>query len=466
MQIKIDDEKGEAAPARVHLADGKGKFQQVPGLPFWRDHFTCAGHVSMDLPPGKYRYGVERGPEFERLSGTFTLETEKPQTLSLVIKRIANLREAGWYSADLHVHRPLADIDLLMRAEDLDFAPVITWWNKRNFWTGGKHAEAGEDEREGGALIYHRLQHPLEITKATREYPSPMTYVNDALQTNPRVWIDLEKPFWWDVPTWMASGKMNSIGLANNHMCRSSMMSREAWGKPRDTKRLPPPLGNAYWSQEIYYHLLSAGLRIPPSAGSASGVLPNPVGHNRVYVQLDGSFSIDAWWQGLAAGRCFVSNGPLLVVKADGRWPGAVLKRAKPSKIKVEMDLTSWDRVSNLEIVQNGEVVERVPCEKGRDTKRAIEIEVKESGWFLVRAISDNPAIFRFAASAPFYLEVGGTKKRISQKSAKFFLAWVDERMERIRRKVSDGSQLKEVLQPHREARLWWAKRVEQSNAE
>ena len=28
----------------------------------------------------------------------------------------------------------------------------------------------------------------------------------------------------------------------------------------------------------IYYHLLNCGLRVPPSAGSASGVLPNPVG--------------------------------------------------------------------------------------------------------------------------------------------------------------------------------------------
>ncbi|MFP6901062.1 MAG: hypothetical protein VCA36_08965, partial [Opitutales bacterium] len=200
-------------------------------------------------------------------------------------------------------------------------------------------------------------------------------------------------------------------------------------------------------------------------AGSASGVLPNPVGHNRVYVQLDGPFSIDAWWQGLAAGRCFVSNGPLLVAKADGRWPGAVLKSAKPTKIKVEMDLTSWDRVSNLEIVRNGEVVERVACAKARRQERAIEIEAKESGWFLIRAISDNPDIFHFASTGPFYLEIGETKKRISRESAQFFLDWVDERMERIRRKVVDESQRKEVLQPHQEARRWWVKRVDASNA-
>ena len=35
-------------------------------------------------------------------------------------------------------------------------------------------------------------------------------------------------------------------------------------------------------------------------------------------------FSYDNWWAGLKAGRSFVTNGPLLVVKADGHLPGHV----------------------------------------------------------------------------------------------------------------------------------------------
>ena len=119
--------------------------------------------------------------------------------------------------------------------------------------------------------MYFGLSRPLDITVATRENPSPLDFLNRARQRNPRVWVDIEKPFWWDVPTWLASGKVHSIGLANNHMCRSQMLANEAWGKPRDDARLPSPLGNGYWTQEIYYHILNSGLRIPPSAGSASG---------------------------------------------------------------------------------------------------------------------------------------------------------------------------------------------------
>ena len=259
LQINVNGRQGKPVPCRVHLANAKGDPVKAIDLPFFRDHFTCDGRVTLNLQPGKYTYAVERGPEFERLGGSITLKEGKPQVLQLSNSRIADLRKVGWFSGDLHVHRPLKDIDLLMRAEDLDFAPVITWWNKRNMWAGETHPEAGEDEREGGALIFHRLKHPIDITKASREVPSPMSYVEALRAREPGVWIDIEKPFWWDVPVWLASGKMNSIGLANNHMCRSQMYPSEAWGKPRDTKRLPTPRGNGFWTQEIYYHLLNTG---------------------------------------------------------------------------------------------------------------------------------------------------------------------------------------------------------------
>src|SRR5262249_41270621 len=164
------------------------------------------------------------------------------------LERLVDLAPEDWGSGDLHAHRPLSDIELLMRAEDLHIAPVITWWNNRNQWAKEKPPAiplvrfendrfydllAGEDEREGGALLYLHLPRPLPITGALREHPSPMTFVEEARRQS-GVWIDVEKPFWWDVPVWVASGQVDSIGLANNHMCRDRMYESEAWGKPRD----------------------------------------------------------------------------------------------------------------------------------------------------------------------------------------------------------------------------------------
>ena len=145
LQINVNDRQDKPVPCRVHLANATGEPVKAAGLPFFRDHFTCEGRVVLNLQPGKYTYAVERGPEFERLSGTITLKEGKPHILKLSIDRIAHQRKVGWFSGDLHVHRPLKDINLLMRAEELDFAPVITWWNKRNMWAGEAHPEAGED---------------------------------------------------------------------------------------------------------------------------------------------------------------------------------------------------------------------------------------------------------------------------------------------------------------------------------
>jgi hypothetical protein len=290
------------APCNVFLKGPDGKPVQPAGFPFWHDHFSIPGTAKIEIPPGDYTLEVERSPEWKGASAHFTAESGKQVTLEIRIDRLADMAARGWRSGEMHIHRPLQDIPLLMEASDLQAAPVITWWNAQNTWANkelpastlvrmdaGRSYDnmGGEDEREGGALLYFGMEKPLPIQGAERDYPSSVAFLemakksrtSDRASAHPaRIWVDVEKPFWWDTPFWLATGLVDSIGLANNHMCRSQMYENEAWGKPRDAARLPAPLGNGYWTQEIYYRILECGIRIAPSAGSASGVLPNPVG--------------------------------------------------------------------------------------------------------------------------------------------------------------------------------------------
>src|SRR5262249_7039256 len=189
-------------------------------------------------------------------------------------------------------------------------------------------------------------------------------------------------------------GEVDWIGLENNHMCRDRMYESEAWGKPRDTKRLPPPLGNGHWTQEIYYHLLNCGLRVPPSAGSASGVLPNPVGYDRVYVHAGKELTWEKWWEGLKTGRSFVTNGPLLRVRAGGELPGHVFNAKDEVNIEVNGSMAGRDKIRFLEVIRDGEVERKVSLEEFTKTGSLGTIRFKSSGWFLVRAIADNPKTF------------------------------------------------------------------------
>jgi len=309
------------------------------------------------------------------------------------------------------------------------------------------------------------LSQPLNITGASREFPSPMKFLKEARQ-HTGVWVDIEKPFWYDAPVWLASGQTDSVGIANNHMNRGGMLTNEAWGRPRDRQRLPDPQGNGIWTQEIYYHVLNCGLRLPPSAGSASGVLPNPVGYNRAYVQLDGELSYEKWWEGLKAGRVFVSNGPLLRCQANGQWPGHVFKvpAGQEFELKSTAALDSRDPIRAIEIIQNGRVARTISPAEWKRTEPLGILRFNESGWFLVRVMADVPETFRFASTGPFYVEIGSTPRRVSKTSAQFFLDWVRERANRI--KLDDSRQQEEVVQYHRIAEKFWQEKVAQANAE
>jgi hypothetical protein len=468
-------------PCRIHVKDQRANPRFPPQLPHFANHFVCPGKAELHLSADDYTFEIERGPEYARQSGTFHLGAGEAQHIERRLKRTADMAAKGWYSGDLHVHRSLEQVPLLMQAEDLHVAPVITWWNNVNLWKDRRpptdlltrfdgnrffHAMAGEDEREGGALLYFGLDQPLAITGSSREYPSPMKFVQEA-RRRPGVWIDIEKPFWWDVPVWLASGRVDSMGLANNHMCRSSMSATEAWGKPRDAARLPPPRGNGYWSQEIYYHVLNSGLRIPPSAGSASGVLPNPVGYNRVYVYVGRDMTYQRWWEGLKAGRSFVTNGPLLLVRANEQLPGHVFTAPEGEKVvvRLEVELVSADRVPVLEVVVDGRVCETISPEQ-LAAGRPLSITFARSGWFLVRAITDVPHTFRFASTAPYYVEIGPAKRTIHRSSVQFFLDWLDERAQRVSRTLHDPAELEEVLEHHRRAKQFWRARLAEADAE
>lgn len=458
-------------PCRIHLKDAQQKPVVAPNLPFWRDHFSCNGDVALKLSPGAYTFQVERGPEFSSISKSFTF-TNQPLVITNRFTRIAHLANEGWWSGDLHVQRAPADMPLLMRAEDLHVAPVITWANRPNRWNSEIPSKllnqvdddrffrvmAGKEERAGGALLYFNLNQPLDIRGARREYPSSMKFLAEA-HKNTNVWVDIEKPFWYDTPLWLASGMVNSIGICHNHMLRSGMYPDEAWGKPRNLRRFPTPRDNGFYSQEIYYHILNTGLRIHPSAGSCSGGLPNPLGYNRMYVKLDGPLTYEKWWQGFREGRVFVSNGPLPRVHANEKWPGHVFKFDKELTVKLDGRIDSRDPISKIEVIHNGNVVRSIPPSASLG-----ELKFTESGWFLVRVIADVPETFRFASTGPFYLERNDEPTRVSKTSAQFFLDWERERIEKV--KIDDQAELDEVLRYHRDAEKFWETKLMQANAE
>jgi hypothetical protein len=323
---------------------------------------------------------------------------------------------------------------------------------------------AGGLSRAGTELLLLNLPAPLPQAEINAEYPPEMSYLLKAREHSD-AWVDLAVPYCWDLPMLVALGQVDSIEVINDHFCRHSLVKNEGDGRPRDRKLYQDPFGNARWSQDLYFKLLDCGLRIPPSAGSGSGVAPNPVGYNRLYVHLDGDFSYQAWWQNFRAGRVFVTNGPLLRANVENELPGHVFTAPAGQELDLQIGLTlsTADTISYLDIVHNGQVRYSVRLEEFAKSGRLPKLHVKESGWFVIRAVTDLPDTYRFAMTAPYYVELGG-RQRVSKQAAQFFLDWVYERARQI--ELTDPQQRREVLEYHRRARDFWRARVAEANAE
>ena len=172
------------------------------------------------------------------------------------------------------------------------------------------------------------------------------------------MWVDATASYGWDLPMLVANGLVDSIEVANSHFGRKAMQPDAKLGKPRDADRYAGPFGYARWSQDVYFKLLDCGLRIPPTAGSGSGVSPNPAGYNRVYVHLDSSFDYRQWWKNLKAGQVVVTNGPLLRARVENELPGHTFRgeEGRELELQIGMTLTTREPISYLEIVQDGQV--------------------------------------------------------------------------------------------------------------
>jgi hypothetical protein len=472
----------------MHLFNAKGKPVLPRKSPGWKDHFAFEDEISLELPLGRYTFEIERGPEYRDYKGNFEIKLFGEGTETIKMHRIADLSKEGWWSGEMHIHRPLEQIELVMRAEDLHVAPVISWWKGLDRrWEAEPETPhgivefdenryysdlVGEDERRGGAILYYGLPAPVELARATQDYPSMLTLLERARQAE-NVHIDIEKPFWWDTPVWLASGKIDSIGVLNNHLWRGGMLDDEAWGKPRNRDLYPPQHGNGRWSEAIYYHVLNCGLRIAPSAGSGSGVMANPIGYNRVYVQCGNDFSYEKWFEGLRAGRVFITNGPLLRATVEGEYPGHTFEASRGEKLSFEiaLNLSTREKIEYLEIIKDGEPIINVRLDQLAASKGRLPlVPFEESGWFLVRVVTENEKTYRYASTGAFYVEYVGAP-RVSRSSARFFVDWIDQRIEQIEKnelkppaRLTD-EQRQQILAEQQAARDFWQNLVETANA-
>ena len=232
LQINTVGDEGERVWARFEVRDVNGDFHKAAqGIvdetarasqeigERYLNGFLARGEFHMRLPAGEYTLFADRGPEYEPVEMTVVLSEEAPVAITVELKRWIRMLDTGWWSADFHVHRPPDDVEKLVLAEDLNLAVVFTMWNKRDLFEGKplpknplRKIDAthwmtlnnAEDERGGGAWMFHNLRGKLPLAVEGRWHPAGLRFISEAKDQRyvplGFPWFDCEKPFWWEVP--------------------------------------------------------------------------------------------------------------------------------------------------------------------------------------------------------------------------------------------------------------------------
>lgn len=496
-------EQGRPVAARVYLQGDSGRWffpksasAEGSAISFQRErpetgsvemHTTLSAHpFTIDLPRGKYTLTGERGKEYLPLVKQFTLDKE-PLELTLEISRWIDMKSRGWYSGDTHIHHDLASIPNLILAEDINMAFPLTYWvttADEDPIRGNRSKLAGPVKPEVIKVDENHLIYPLNTEyeifsvggkqhtlgafllighKTPLDVKAPSVIPIAERVHREGGLIDLEKHSWpWSVAI-VPTMKVDLFELANNHVWRTefgfpqwTLSAAGDYMKLEKDSRGFTEWGWIDFGFQTYYALLNCGYRLQPTAGTAAGVHPVPLGFGRVYVYQPDGFSYEKWMKGLRAGQSFVTTGPMIDVTVNRihARPGHVFSDVKKgTQFEVNGVISSAAPLDRIELVVNGKVDHTIQGKSrqtelgGYETFFEDSVKIDGSSWLAVRCFEKHPSQrIRFAHTAPWHFEVAGKPLLPRQEEIDYLRLRCREEIERNRSVVGPEA-LKEYEQ-------------------
>lgn len=357
------------------------------------------GHWGADVAAGTYDLVLMKGPEYRWVTRRIAVASGATHREEVRMERWIDLPATGWRSGDAHIHLPrdAGNDDAILKvanAEDVHVANLLRMGNLTQvayeqgaFGSGGwanegaHHLASGqEDPRTGrrGHTLHLNVAEPVrdpdryflyhETFERLRAGGAITGYAHAGTS-----WFDELAGLALDVP----------FGLVDLIEVAQAGLRTDPW-----------------------YDFLNLGYRITPVAGSDWPYI-NSVGTVRSYVRVGEAPTMPGWFEGLRAGRTFVTNGPLLTLEVGDAGMGDTVA-AEPGTqltVRARADL-SPDRgpLERVELVVHGDVVARgVPGPDGASATLAHRLTVTEGMWLALRAFGAERS---FAHSAPVYVPV------------------------------------------------------------
>lgn len=391
IRFAITGEEGAPLPCKAHFEPLDANAPKLDLGPKWRAH-GCVdqyhsenGHFTQQLPPGRYRVVVVRGPEYGHLAREVTVEPGKISDFKGTLKRLVDT--TGWISSDFHNHSTpsgdnVCDVDgriINIAAEHLEFAPT-TEHNRFFDWepTLQSLGLSAFIKTVKGVELTGRRQHfnafPFEPDPLLQDGGAPVW--ND----DPRItaltlrrwqgeradrWIqfnhpDLSNMFVDRDGDGIADGGFLGVGeMIDGSESQNGPSTNILADSPFAFSRTGVATRVSYVREFLWRQLLNQGHRITAvGVADAHSVYGNGVGSWRIYLpsSTDDPAKID--WAELAprakAGNIILTTGPFLqVTTQDGKTAGDDVRGTGGIDLHVRVQCTDWMDINRVQVLVN-----------------------------------------------------------------------------------------------------------------
>lgn len=473
----IDPATRQPLGARISIVDQTGR-NWTPEMTICGSYphpyfYSTTGEVWLDVPVGRYVIEAVRGFEHEmaRADARYVREGVT-ECLDLELPRRLDLAAANWYSGDHHLHLcghvqkdyPAMDCQYAMELGAADGQSYFPFQMPINDYLRASeelktHGAVGEFGFEvanhlWGHFCTFGAEKPYENAfVGHRIYPT----MYDVVRTiNARggacVAAHPTQMIRWPANTIIMTESMADSIVGDRFNCAKELPLILLLGEPCAFDLLiADGCSVQAMATREYYRLLNFGFHVAAcgssdtGANSASSLWPTC----RTYVKA-GELSFAAIARGYREGRTFATNGPVIRFQVNGVEPGDTVTVAGNSKLQITLESFSPWGLSFVEIILNGQVIER--RELSGHPHRSIELDlaIHEPGWIsaVVRGPGSpwvNSSMFpepecnligQIAHTSPVYLKVADRPFHPPANLVDYYKRWV--------------SNLREVAELHR----------------
>jgi hypothetical protein len=369
--------------------------------------YPVPGGLDVSLPAGTYLVTASRGPEYDQGTLVSEILAGEPRELRFTIDRA--LATPGLVSVDPHMHTLFSDgsvsvaerlrsavaegLDAVVSADHnwvTDYRPEL---ERLGFAGEIAFVPGSEVTARTGSIHFNMIPAPLvEGDPASGSIgvrdETPAVLFAAARAKQPGTIVQLNHP------------RSGTLGYFNNYHLDPEKAAFADHGFDLGFDVMEAMNGAVFGggndrAVEDWFHLVNRGypVRIVGSS-DAHGVDGGETGYSRTYVLMPepaaGGLDQDALLAGLRNGRSFVSNGPIVSVKANGKATFGDLVAAKKGRVDLDIAVTGapWLDVSEVRLVINGERREPLPL-AGADGgtlkfKGRVRVETPRDGWIAV----------------------------------------------------------------------------------